>query len=377
MAFGPGSRWSVKALKAWTANLLLLSASLAASCGTAELYLRWFRPQPLEASYRWPDGTLRNIASLDYVYTRGEFSNRVRFNAQGLRGPEIPAGRTPGVPRVVVLGDSFVEGRQVSDDDVATEVMRRRAAGTGLTLEVINAGIGGYGTGEELILWRKLARAFRPDLVLVGFYPNDIRNNIHRKLFEVIDGVVTPRRPPRAPRHRWLYDLQSLLASRSHLFMLCQLGIDRLQEEDAATPGEAEEAFQRVPSPEIDAGWDLTLALLGQLGREVEAEGARFAVVVFPTRFQVDDQVMAAHARSAGLDPNDLDLRAPQRRFAEWSARTGVPTIDLLDGFRARNRSNTFYYTIDAHWNRQGQHLAGELMLDELMARGLLGRPGR
>ncbi len=374
-------------LRPLLANLLLLSASLAMAAVLAEIGLRLFRPQPLEAAYVWADGTLRHRPSFEYTYTRSEFSSTVRFNSVGLRGEEVSTARRPGVPRVLFLGDSFVEGKQVGEKEVLTAVLQALTADEGRPLEVINAGIAGYGTGEELILWQRLCRGLNPDLVLVGFYPNDVRNNADRRLFELKEGRPAQVREPPLPKVRWIYDARRFLSSHSHLYMLGNLALeelaagrradvrDRGQSPRAGEPLEAEEVFARTPSRQVEEGWRLSLALLEELRRQVEAAGARFAVVVFPTRFQVDDALWEEHARKIGLDPARYDLRIPQRALGQWSAAAGVTVLDLLEPFRSSNVSNTFYYRLDAHWNPPGHRLAAESILAGLRAGRMIEPP--
>ncbi len=370
-------------LRALAGNLLLLLLSAAVACGAGEAALRLWRPQPLEAAYVWEDGTLRHLPGFHFTYTRAEFSASVRYNALGLRGPEVAPEKPAGATRVLFLGDSFVEGKQVADGEVITAVleglMRR-----GHDVEVVNAGVAGCGTAEELILWRRLGRGLSPDLVLLGFYPNDVRNNADRGLFRLEGDRAVEAREARGPRSRLLYDARKLLASRSHLYMLVALALrgvrsdaGRGRAEDAgagaAAPLEAEEVFAREPGAKVRLGWDLTLALLDRLREEVEAGGARFAVVAFPTRFQVDDVLWAEHTRRAGLDPDRYDRRVPQQRLGAWSEETGAIVVDLLEGFRAHNVENSFYYRIDAHWNAEGHLLAAELTLGGLRLHGLAG----
>jgi hypothetical protein len=369
-------------LRHWRGNLLLLAGSVTVACGLGEAYLRLFRPQPLQAAYVWADGTLRHRPSFRYRYTRQEFSNLVRFNSLGLRGREVPSRKTPGRPRILFLGDSFVEGKQVGDDQVLTAVLEGLAGEAGMPVEVINAGVAGYGTAEEILLWDEVGRSQEPDLVLLGFYPNDVRNNSDRDLFDLEVGRAVQVADPKVPKVRWIYDLRKFLASRSHLYMLFVQGertlrnqdrAQRLETESAALeagrPLEAEDIFARFPSPRIARGWSLTLALLDELRRRVESSGARFMVVVFPTRFQVDDALWEAHARRREIVPSRIDRRIPQRQLRQWADRSGVALLDLLEPFRERNRSNTFYHRVDAHWNPAGHRLAAMLIVDELLDR--------
>src|SRR3954451_12871605 len=44
-----------------------------------------------------------------------EFTTYLRFNHHGLRGPEIVDVKTPAARRVLLLGDSFLEAKQVAE----------------------------------------------------------------------------------------------------------------------------------------------------------------------------------------------------------------------------------------------------------------------
>ena len=359
------------------ANLLLLGASSLAALALGEAALRSAWPQPLDAAYVWPDGTLRHLPSFRYTYTRRDFSNVVSYNALGLRGRELTASPAPGTLRLAVLGDSFVEGKQVGDDEVFTARLESLATAAGRRLEVVNAGVGGYGTGDELLLWERAIAPMGPSVVLVGFFANDVRNNVDRALFDCRDGRLLQVQEPPRPRVRWLYEAQKSLVARSHLAYLVKNAArgaapDAPERVAGAWLVEDEEVFALDPSPRIQRGWTLTLALLDELRRRVEAAGARFAVVAVPNRYQVDDAWWSQHVRRLGLDPAAFDRRTPQRRLGEWAARTGSELIDLLDAFREANRANRFYYVVDAHWNAAGHRLAAETLLRELAARGLL-----
>ncbi|MGH9868173.1 MAG: alginate O-acetyltransferase AlgX-related protein [Candidatus Polarisedimenticolia bacterium] len=343
-------------------NAVLFGITLFVCLMAAELIVRQVRPRPLEAASMWPDGTLRHIPSFSHVYARPGFSNRVSYNALGLRGPDVPPEPDVTVPRVLFLGDSFVEGKQVGDSKVLTAVLSDLARGAGHPLEVINAGVSGYGTAEEILLWDRLGTELRPDLVLLGFYPNDVRNNADRGLFVLREGRAIPGRPPSRPKVRWVYDTRKWLAARSHLYMLFTEGLDLLDRPVAgdSVPLEAEDVFAREPPARVAEGWDLTLALLDDLRARVESTGARFAVVVFPTRFQVDDQLWADLTLSRGMDPAGYDLAIPQRKLEEWAGRSGGALLDLLPTFRAARQDGGFYHAVDAHWNEAGHRLAAE-----------------
>ena len=99
----------------------------------------------------------------------------IRMNRWGMRDRERETEKTPGVVRVAVLGDSYVEGLQVADDATFTRRMEDAAGGKA---EFLNFGVGGYGTASALAAYREKVRPFDPDVVVLAYLSgNDTRNN--------------------------------------------------------------------------------------------------------------------------------------------------------------------------------------------------------
>jgi hypothetical protein len=72
---------------------------------------------------------------------------RVSTNSHGWRDVEHVRPKPEGVFRILVLGDSFMEGYAVSDEDTFARQFEGVARQAGLeNIEVMNMGVGGYGT---------------------------------------------------------------------------------------------------------------------------------------------------------------------------------------------------------------------------------------
>jgi lysophospholipase L1-like esterase len=94
-------------------------------------------------------------------------------NSLGARGGETAHARTSGSGRVVLLGDSVVWGFGVSDDQTLAVGLETEWA----PAEVVNLGVAGYGTGQELVLLRHEGLRYRPDrVVLVFTIANDVED---------------------------------------------------------------------------------------------------------------------------------------------------------------------------------------------------------
>lgn len=103
------------------------------------------------------------------------------INSAGFRDYEYAKAKPEGTYRIVVLGDSTTAGNGVQDvDKTYTKVLEKlqnRASNTGIHHEVLNLGVGGYHTMQEVETLRVKGLKYKPDLVLLTFCVNDF--NLH------------------------------------------------------------------------------------------------------------------------------------------------------------------------------------------------------
>ncbi len=81
--------------------------------------------------------------------------------------------RAPGVRRVAVLGDSFVFGVGVRDDETLPAALGRELAARGERAEVLDLGIPGLNAQQEAIVAERLLPSLRPDVVVLVGVSND------------------------------------------------------------------------------------------------------------------------------------------------------------------------------------------------------------
>ncbi len=183
--------------------LALVSALLALAAGEALARLvlgARFRPDvvtdlPMNACVTFdPELGWRNRAGLRAEATGPTlqfpvFRYRVTINARGLRDREHALAPAPGVTRIVLLGDSFAWGWGVDDGRSFADVLEERL---GPAVEVVNLGVPGYSTDQELLWLEREGLLYRPDLVLLCLLLNDVEGT-HDLLR---DGLGKPRLAP-------------------------------------------------------------------------------------------------------------------------------------------------------------------------------------
>ncbi len=102
----------------------------------------------------------------------GAVDEGAKINAQGMRGVAAKKKRTPGVTRILLLGDSVVYGFKLDDRDGIAANLRRILGKEG-AVEVINAGVVGYSSFQVMNYFRQELSAFKPDIVVTYVGNND------------------------------------------------------------------------------------------------------------------------------------------------------------------------------------------------------------
>jgi hypothetical protein len=114
------------------------------------------------------------------VTWREEGFCRTVWNTQAMRDKERTLAKPARTYRIAVLGDSFVEGLQVSDDQTFCHLLEEKLNQSGVApsnatrFEVLNFGVANYNLGQEYLRLKQKALAFNPDLVVMAVRPDTI-----------------------------------------------------------------------------------------------------------------------------------------------------------------------------------------------------------
>ncbi len=182
-------------LKKLPKKLGLLALAVLITLAALEGVFRLFGYRPLYDEYSKPDAFFVHDRVLGWRNKPGahdefvgpvpfpvEFRTSIRLNSLGFRGGKI-SDVPPGGRRVVVLGDSQAAAFEVPERQTYEALLQRQLTDAlGTPVQVINAGVRGYGTDQELLEYEKQIRQLHPDLVVLHFSANDPDDNttLHR-----------------------------------------------------------------------------------------------------------------------------------------------------------------------------------------------------
>jgi len=406
-------------------KLLVVLASFVAAVLIAEAALRVIRPLDTGNSheFRVPHPRLGWVlqAGASYLNRMPGATTFVTYNSAGFRDVEHAEANAEGRPRIVVLGDSFMEGYSVELEESFHRRLEQRLQESAFPVETINLGVGGYGTLQQLLIYREVGRRHAPQLVLLGVYlDNDVRNN-SAELDSELDsrGIKTESRPFLEPGQPGSWSLTGVdydgslrrysegrkrsddpwhrLAARSALFYQVLTGLQGLSRsiEGQRSPSAANGADPTFDEwarrelalsgvhycdepPEYARAWELTERILVRLKQEVQEDGARLIVFTVPAHREVDRSAMRrAESDTQAAGGLCLEEAVAYDRLAELLARLDIESVNLLEGFRhvAAKDDTTLFRRGDRHWNPRGHALAAELV-SEFLLESVLATPG-
>ena len=156
--------------------LLVFAIATLLSEGLARVFFPYWAPRTAVVSQFWkyhPSLGWSHIPNSEGSFNPFGSESFISINSKGFRDKERSYERDLSKYRIVVLGDSMVWGYGVQQYEVFTALMEKRRE----NIEVVNLGVSGYGTDQELILLRQEGDRYRPDLIVVLIHENDFHMN--------------------------------------------------------------------------------------------------------------------------------------------------------------------------------------------------------
>ncbi len=262
------------------------------------------------------------------------FEFRGRSNRLGFRDRDREPAKPAGTYRVLVLGDSITMGLGVDrTEDVFTHVLERELRGRGFSAEVLNFGVSGYNTQQEVEILADKGLAFAPDLVILAYCLNDT--------LQMNGGIISQlrERERQAPGVAH-YQLAPWLA-RSALYRLIRARFysDRIVEKRV-------QHYRDLKADTVEPS-------LKKLRRLADENGFEVLVAVLPA---------------------DQDRGSPEQyaQIAERAAAQGLPHLDLRAAFEQCAAAGENLYNDSWHPSAAGHACLGRALAEHLAASGKL-----
>jgi len=297
----------------------------------------------------------KNAPNLDVTDAYG---SHVGTNRHGMRNSEdFPLSRTDGLPRLMILGDSYSFGYGVSDNETFSYLLGNEHLAD---WSVMNLAVSATGTDQHYIMYEQIGEKFQPDVVLLGFYVLDFNRNTlsfrdyAKPMF--IPGengeLVLTHSPVPAPEQ----------LAEEYVSGARQLGGWKYSYAYAVFANLITTRIDRSRSPE-SLPRKILAGIMEKFSQRVHANGATPIWVIFPIQ-DIEDE-----------DESKYDVI---ELFAEEEAnRLGMPVLRLQSIFREyilRNPDESLWrpHEIGGHLSAAGHQLVAKSISEFLRTNNLL-----
>ncbi len=304
-----------------------------------------------------------------------EFNVEVLNNRYGFHDIDRPPGRSLDGKRILVLGDSFVEGLQVGVDEIVGRRLESILEGSGRSVEVFSFGVSGTGPVQQEKILEEVGWKLHPDLVIACVLTaNDVRNSsteLERRA-QAEYGFRLDRtgvyRLSRFYGLRWpgylLWRADRLLADWRHR---------------GRPPLDSLVYLRRPAGTTWEDAWSSMFAALDEMAEQTEVKGVRFAVVVVADsstmRAYVGDEKSTGVWRFSTSEADAAwDLLGPDSQVVDWCSERGIPVLALGDEFARLSPEEraSLYFSDDGHWTRTGHDQAARAIAQFVVGHHLL-----
>lgn len=326
----PPSFWRTAAL-----NLAVLAVALTLTLGLCELGVRILYARSLDFSmemWKYAVALKRPVANpkLSFVHAADGsaflMGVEVTTNSHGYRDGEYSPTPGPGTYRILMLGDSTTFGWGVAQDQTIAKQLERALnsspSAQGRRFEVLNAGVGNYGTVQEVEHYRVMGRNYHPHLVILQYFIND---------------------PEPVPREN-----RSWLASHSYLLAFSISRFDGLLRLTGSRP-QWQSYYTGLYTDRNRAGLAAAEQALGDLAQFTAEDHASLLVTLLPELRSINGEYPFAE----------------QHRIVQAAlARYGIRSMELIEGLHGHGPESELWVTLaDSHPNARANALVTAQLL--------------
>jgi lysophospholipase L1-like esterase len=305
---------------------------------SAEIFLRFF---PV---YKPIAGATRS----GYVIADKDLTWRLNPNVKGYRAPNREGFRDfPYKPdaniKVLLLGDSISWGDLVPHtEDIYPQVCEKLLTKeTGATFEIINTGVPGYSTLQELKFLQLYGKKYKPDVVVLQFCLNDVVDRFRTMAAYGGDSNFLGVDTRAACRG---------FASLSQYSKIVETVVRYKQREGRNYQEYEVKNLVKTPlSEEIKYAWQLIFKELKEMKSVAKSLNAEFVILIAPYKFQL-----------AGKKSDLL----PQKMLIDFAEKNSIDYIDLFPDFAA-NKDKELYADAN-HFEIEGHKVAAAKLADFL-----------
>ena len=347
-------------------EIALFAVVSLVSLGTLEFTAKFVWQSPMGGWYGYPPGLYEPHEKMGYVLKpnfKGYFPNppfqniAIEINSKGLRDNEHEYEKQNVVTRILGLGDSITFGSGVPFEETYLRKLENKLNTEEFPVEIIKAGVNSYEFDHEYIYYKEEGYKYKPDIVILGLFLNDIGEVSPELIKKQKEEIETLQKK----EAQGIYlENPSLLDRIKTICTLCDMAHSVIY--SATKKNEREyynlAYFNNALKKRWTTQWPAFEKKLLKFNSELAKNDAKFMIVVFPQTEQFSN--------SYGLS------RFPQEQLTKMGEKYGIPVLDLFPNLDIKEYANLYLVGDGIHPNSAGHKLVGDIIFTALFERGII-----
>jgi len=290
----------------------------------------------------------------------------LKTNSYGLASPEIsPEREDSTVYRILILGDAFAmpEGMEYEKSFpylLEKELQQRYPT---RKIQVINAGVTGYGPMEESAQLAELCPLFKPDLVVYEFFINEFEEaslTPEKRLQSI--GFISK---PGVQKNEKLIDLSQF----SYRFNKIMNSFGKKQNDTKWKYAKSLLYFYEKDNNKLYDGKHISKlsGYLDEMKKVCSKYEADFKIYFVPGQVAVSKPSEISYfPKNVNLkDTTMFDMYKPDKVFYKIADSLGIKYLDLTDSLK-NAPGGTFYFRESWHWNPAGHRKVAKIISSDI-----------
>ena len=307
-------------------NILLLLCVIIIIIVTSETILGWQLSEKTFGSGFGPNSIRFN-------------AEHVHLNTDKMRDREFSVLKPKNTIRIAGLGDSFTFGSGVKNvNDTFLKLIEKKLNSQeerNVQYEVLNFGIAGRDTEDELNILKEKALKYNPDIIIISYVLNDFKNvdpavKVSKKYVEIIPFASL-----------WL---RNILYS----YAIAEMKLNKIIEKLGLKTAPENVTLIEFES---DINKRYNAALFDEIGKITRERDKKVVVVIFPVLYQLKDYMFS-------------EIHEFVRNASE---KNGFFVIDLYNTYKEYDESEIIVNKYDTHPNELGHRIAADAIFESLI----------
>ena len=240
--------------------------------------------------------------------------------------------------KIAYIGNSVTWGEGVEFENTYSSVVESTFSKATVSIKTINLGIAGSNSLQHFAILKSKALQLNPDMIILGYYLNDIEMRRTQKLPNIIQYFLRHS-------HFSTFLIGRITTALENRHVQISANLSPTTVSDSKKETSCGGYAKRIISGYRTTAWEDTKAVILSMFELCRQEGVKFGVVIFPFETQVE-----------GICPY-----TPQELLSSFLSKNGIPYLDIAKIFEKHSSKKKLYLEDDiGHPNHIGYKIAGE-----------------